>query len=761
MKKHTPLKQTQQHPQRQLLQEQLCVSLCRHGRRRCLPILLLLFLCLGMGDRVWTALQTMLMQIQQENKCTLSSKAPKQLLVPTADRLQQICRDALTTSNQTFPHSHSQKYIEDRALTCVQLVRSIHTWTDPYLSIHGGENEEEEWAIPVPVSDLEEDSQSRRRKRRLEHASSSSVLTTQHHDKSMIYKKPQVSLQRLANKFKLAMQPSSTQNNTSINTNTHVLQVLVLGGSMTFGAGLQRGKRDAWPAHLNKMLQLRTQEFIKEVFVASTTSNKNSPPPPVVLQFNITNLAMGGATAKIWTSKLSQIQNYHPDLILLELAINDACNHDDVDEGQQRVSTTSKALFLKLLRLPSQPAIMTVELFRTAYTSRSNALRHCPGHALSILSSSSSSNNNNKNISNNNSNIHISNNTTTTATAIPDYYYCPQWWSPPDWRESARDKYHVPMISYRDAVWPRLASPPKRLDKYWDGLAGHPSSKVHHLVATTVYFAVRVLWEHVDYFVGETSGLDDNHKIDKANDDSEDDEDDMCGIVLAFEHQPQLALQESDNDNDNDDHDDLAQQIQKINLMAAPWKGMHWVFGTDDPFSTDRLDRYGWIYEQKNTNHTNGGDVDAHVFRLAIKVGKHRKVVITHLASYDPRMATAKVWFSRPLPTPPNNQINKDNDNLKKNMNVFPGAPTWNISSWHADKTSIPEVYTIKLPPGFTKDYGLSWSTNTTTKGATAFSSTGSAAGHSTISMTLNIAIIPGSSMTTIDKFKLLSVETC
>ena len=65
--------------------------------------------------------------------------------------------------------------------------------------------------------------------------------------------------------------------------------------------------------------------------------------------------------------------------------------------------------------------------------------------------------------------------------------YCPQWWMPQDWRQSARESNSVSYVSYQDAVWPQQDNPPNDLCQYWSGMS-HQQAGVHAMVASAILF---------------------------------------------------------------------------------------------------------------------------------------------------------------------------------------------------------------------------------------------------------------------------------
>lgn len=116
----------------------------------------------------------------------------------------------------------------------------------------------------------------------------------------------------------------------------------------------------------------------------------------------------------------------------------------------------------------------------------------------------------------------------------------------------------------------------------------------------------------------------------------------------------------------------------------------------------------------------------------------------------------AQVWFTS----------SNNNDGLNSHTNdsnIFQGNPVWNISSWHEDKTSIPQPYAIHLDELYFKDSQIEWpllsegddGTNSDSRGIDSKSSLA-------VELTFNLKILLGSSSSSqVDKFKLLGIVTC
>ena len=273
----------------------------------------------------------------------------------------------------------------------------------------------------------------------------SGQVATSHNDTSNHRQRFSLSLQRLGAKTKL-LEIGSTSNSP--------LKIIVIGGSMTaghFDFPIRKHDRNAaWSRKLddrNAAWPRKLEQFMHEKW------NKDS--------VQVVNLAEGGADENTWLGRLDVIMNHAPfDIILVESAVNDQCDYKDQKTKERLVDAESHRLLKALMNFPSEPAVFSVELFRTAYSSRGDADSHCRDHVEQVA------------------------NTTNNKECL----YCTQWWKPQDWRHRAREKNSVSYISYRDAVWPTLDQPPQNLcHEYWAGLS-HPQAGTHALVASTILF---------------------------------------------------------------------------------------------------------------------------------------------------------------------------------------------------------------------------------------------------------------------------------
>jgi len=584
----------------------------------------------------------------------------------------------------------------------------------------------EQLARSIPIHILDEDEGIRQSNRNIQKGikdattatSTSTAINTAIFD---------LSLQRLAIKLQKLeqIQTSTRKKNGDNNTPRKLpLKIAVIGGSMTtgyhdIGTHKTNAIESAWPRKLEK--------FMNEKWLGLGV-------PPV----QVINLAQGGANEKYWLGTLDFIMNHNKapfDVILVESAVNDACDHRDQYERLKEVNQTSHMLLNILMNFPGDPAVLNVEAFSVANTNRTNARKHCKGHEERV------------NITN-----------ATYGKCI----YCPQWWKPQDWRKEAREQNSVSYISFRDAVWPILDQPPENLCyQWWHGLS-HPQSGTHALIASTILFQFMVVMHHKDHLL----------EVHKESKRAGRDKVKIVAVPSMVCLEP-ISIYRSLQNNSHDPMDFEKDNVDYNKIMHSTcWE-----------FRADSKEKYGWICEysrnitavperrririrsnesesvytpsSSTSRHKRGTTQQYLHFRKKIRIGKDGKVTVTRLVSYDKRMATAQVWFSNvnhPLSKNITDQYEAGNDN------IFIGDLVWNITSWHRHRNSIPQPEVIelgelefKLTSGINSSFGNSNITHS-----------------SSLEVMFNIKMLAGSSVATlnnrdsgIDKFKLLGVVSC
>ncbi len=239
--------------------------------------------------------------------------------------------------------------------------------------------------------------------------------------KNTVHFDPNLTMQRLSQKLQI----SRSQNSDHL-----PLKIVVIGGSMS--TGTVDFSRDPPGANTLLAWAAKLQQFMQQKWNLSSVE--------------IVNLSTGGANENTWLGRLDCVMEHAPfDIVLVESAVNDMCDYKDQNSRAAMVNSTSHLLLNLLTIFPTSPAVISVELFRTAFQNLGDANVHCKGHVQNV----------------------------TDPFFKKMCLYCPQWWMPQDWRQSARESNYVSYVSYRDAVWPQQHNPPNELCQCWSGLS-HP-----------------------------------------------------------------------------------------------------------------------------------------------------------------------------------------------------------------------------------------------------------------------------------------------
>lgn len=330
------------------------------------------------------------------------------------------------------------------------------------------------------------------------------------------------------------------------------VKIAVLGGSVSAGRSdyfQVGGKEGAWPMWLERMLHA------------------------VWKTVEVDNLSFGGASSKTHALRFDEYASRGYDIFLLELAVNDQTDWSAMRKRKRQVHNRSSVLFDLILPLPNRPAVACVELFRSSFRSLKDATRHCSGHVRELGS---------------------------------EVYFCDQWWYPQDWRKRSRISYEVPMVSYRDAVFPDLAHPPADLNETWSGKS-HPGPLVHFWIAETVFFAFLTIKSHMSKHFQRKTDLD-----------------------LCVERTTSLDA------------------LRGLSEFSPESRGCGW------EFKEDVAEKPGWIIESSLTQSS--CDIKEEASReisFRLKIGNTGLIVGTFLVSYGHGMGKAEVW----LPLVPDSRL--------------------------------------------------------------------------------------------------------
>lgn len=415
------------------------------------------------------------------------------------------------------------------------------------------------------------------------------------------------------------------------------LRILAIGGSMTTGEvdykfmPIEDKRHLAWPQKIQQVMDEKWGEENVEMI----------------------NIAKGGHNLDSWLSEWDYIAEhaYTPvDIILMESAVNDQGEYHTQESDAKHIAEKSDVLLNLLMRLPGEPAVMSVELYRLGGAHIGDPQGHCGEHVKFVDD---------------------------PILNIEHCYYCEQWWMPQTWRDAARKKNSVARVSYRDATWPVQAHPPSNLCQYWDGLS-HPEAVTHSLVASTVVFHFSTVLEKQQELLALSH-------------------DENAVISLPTVEMPDNICEEPITSM-------RTAQGNSVDPMNLPNDGSScWIFRSDSK------DKYGWICEYGMDGTTfglneettaseralsQGRPIDDYLhLQQEIQLGTGGKLILSRLMSWDPKMAEAEVWLS-----------------TVAGENVFEEDPVWTIDSNHEASTSIPVPWFTNLRKHiFKATTGLSW----------------------------------------------------
>jgi hypothetical protein len=201
------------------------------------------------------------------------------------------------------------------------------------------------------------------------------------------------------------------------------VKILIVGGSVTYGADLKDRLKQRWSYSFTELLN------------SGWYSGK----------FDVVNVGVGACNVDTWIYRTKEKDFQSADLIIVDLSVN--------DQGfDLQVLPHLYETFIQLLdALPQHPAIYFNQAFRGAKLDKNDINKHCPTDYISCCPGSGE-------------------------------LFCHRWWEMQDFVSIPLKKFGIPFVSYRDLVWPDYFHPPDQLNQFWNGMS-HPDYKAHALFA--------------------------------------------------------------------------------------------------------------------------------------------------------------------------------------------------------------------------------------------------------------------------------------
>jgi hypothetical protein len=208
--------------------------------------------------------------------------------------------------------------------------------------------------------------------------------------------------------------------------NGEKIKVLIVGGSVTYGAELPDRLNQRWSHYFTELLQ--------SGWYAGGV--------------DVVNIGVGACNVDVWMYKVNQMTD--ADIVIVDLTVND--QGFDLQALPHLYRT-----FIQLIdELPNHPALLFHQAFRTAKHDFGDITKHCPAEH-------------------------------TYGTCCSGTFYCKRWWDMQDFVSIALNKLGVPFVSYRDLAWPVFEQPNPALDVWWNGMS-HPDYRAHKLMAKLLAF---------------------------------------------------------------------------------------------------------------------------------------------------------------------------------------------------------------------------------------------------------------------------------
>ena len=211
------------------------------------------------------------------------------------------------------------------------------------------------------------------------------------------------------------------------------IRIVIVGGSMTYGANIPKKDTNKWSTVLYFMLNSGWYSGIIEVF----------------------NIAVPATSVEVWIDKIRMTEiadttvGDSADLIIVDLQVNDQVFKLEALPALYHA-------FIKVLDgLPSRPAVMFTQTFITLGNAFNEISRKCPLEGQ-------------------------------WGDCCGGYYWCMSHWNMTDYVVPTLNLFGVPYISYRDLFWPHYENN-SLVRLYWNGNS-HPDVRTHKMFAKMVSF---------------------------------------------------------------------------------------------------------------------------------------------------------------------------------------------------------------------------------------------------------------------------------
>jgi hypothetical protein len=202
------------------------------------------------------------------------------------------------------------------------------------------------------------------------------------------------------------------------------IKVVIVGGSVTYGAELKDRLRQRWS-------YLFTEILTSEWYTGG---------------FDINNIGVGACNIDVWIYKVKDLKS--ADMVIVDLSPNDQ------GFNLQALPLLYETFIQLVDELPNHPAIYFNQAFRGAKLDKNDINIHCPTDYISCCDGE---------------------------------MFCHRWYEMQDFVAITLRKFGIPFVSYRDLVWPDYYHPSSTLNQFWNGMS-HPDYKAHALIGKLIAY---------------------------------------------------------------------------------------------------------------------------------------------------------------------------------------------------------------------------------------------------------------------------------